>query len=309
MKMTRTLTRRTTRTTALLALGLSLALALPAAAAAPRRSVEVSGPRLLLSDLVVGAQDLDLGQAPRPGARRVIHRRHVLAALGQGQGRTPRLPRGWVVVTRSQRLTCSQLLAHVRRSLGHQLSTGLKVVGLSGCSRPLVLPAGPLIVAARLASKQRAGRVPVVLRIRAGSWPEQTVVLTTQIRGTIGVLVATRELSRGPIRQDDVRLEQRDAAALPSDALTGLGDLAGYKLGYRVGAGAVLRRANLTPIPLVRRGAAVTVTVTMHGIRVSSRGVARQDGVRGQTIAVLSRSSNRLIKARVVGSHRVVVDL
>jgi len=56
-------------------------------------------------------------------------------------------------------------------------------------------------------------------------------------------------------------------------------------------------------------GAMVTLAVILKGVRLTSRAVARQDGRRGDTILVLSKATNRLLRARVVGPRRVVVDL
>lgn len=122
--------------------------------------------------------------------------------------------------------------------------------------------------------------------------------------------MAARDLRAGaPITPDDVELRRLAAASVPSDALFGLAALADTKTTTRIMAGQPLRRGQLGAIPLVRRGARVTISVTLRGLRVTGRGVARQDGRAGETITVLAASSSKLLKARVVGRHHVVVDM
>jgi len=290
-------------------LTLTLALAL-LAGPAQAASVQIVGPRIRLSDLIEvnAASDGDLGPAPQPGTRRRVYRAQVLALLGE-KTRT-RLPAYWQVETRSQSLSCVDLATRTAGALQTQLKPGLKLSALV-CGRPLAVPQGEVQLTARLTDGNRhAGRLPVQLEVRAGEWPAQTLVTTAIIEGKLAVLVAAADLEPGaPLRRGDVRFEEHDASTLPSDALAALLDVDGKKTSQRISAGSVLRRGSLTEIPIVERGANVTIAINADGIRITSRGVAREDGKRGETITVLTNSTSRLIKARVVEPHLVVVDL
>jgi len=271
-----------------------------------RAVIRVVGPRIHLSDLVGQvATDVDLGPAPAPGYRRRIHRRQVRAAL---QGTLAiRLPRIFDVETRTRSIGCHALLRRVAAAARPHLATGLRVARID-CRRPLVLPLGPVKIDAQIAGGRRAGRRPVTLTIAAGTWPPRTYVVAATIDGAVSVVVAAVNLPAGRlIARKTVRLEQRDASTLPSDAIENLGDLEGMQLTAPISAGAPLRRGSMVATPIVRRSAGVTISVTMQGLRVSSRGVARQDGKLNETILVLCNSS-RLLKARVTGPHQVVVD-
>ena len=276
----------------------------PAAEGGP---VTINGPRIRLADLVgTAGGELEIGPAPSPGSRRRVYRREVAHLLNAA--RPPRLPRHWDVVTNKQELSCKELARRVAAALRPSLRTGLAVKAVN-CSRPLVLPAGDLQVEARLGNGTRwAGRLPVTVMVRAGSWPARTLIIQSQIDGVVLAVVAASDLRVGDV-PTAVRLVRRRASTLAWDAVTSTRDLVGMKLTGRVRTGAVIRRSMLTPVPIIKRGAVVTLAVILKGVRLTSRAVARQDGRRGDTILVLSKATNRLLRARVVGPRRVVVDL
>jgi flagella basal body P-ring formation protein FlgA len=290
-------------------------------------AVEVDGPRVRLSDLVGPVQsDVDLGDAPRPGRTRRINRRKVLLALGRqpssdlGRSAPARggasplpsarsLPRYFQVATRYQIVSCQRQAQLAAEALQPLLPDGLEVKSLH-CARPLRLPVGDIRVTASMPSTPApAGRVNVTLRYNVGQWPAEERFAAVAVDGEIAVAVAARQLEAGALVASAARWQRRTASTLPSDAVTGPEQLAGMKLNRALRSGTLIRRAHLTPIPLVRRGAAVTVATVLQGLRVSTRGVARQDGRRGETILVQGQDARRLIKARVVSAHLVVVDL
>ena len=143
-----------------------------------------------------------------------------------------------------------------------------------------------------------------------GAWPPRRLVVPVRFDGKIVVAVATRKLGPGEaVVADAVRIEQRLASTLPSDAVSAPEALQGTRVVRAMAPGDVFRKGSLAAIPLVRRGAAVTITTSTSGVRVSCRGVARMDGVRGATVPVLVQASGRLVRATVVGSHQVVIEL
>ena len=284
-----------------------LVLCFSFSSAAEAGPVKIDGPRIKLAELVGAAGgEQEIGPAPSPGSRRRVYRREVAHLLA---GRRPtKLPRHWDVVTNKQELSCKELARRVAAALRPSLRTGLAVTAIS-CSRPLVLPAGDLRVEARLGNGTRwAGRLPVTVMVSAGRWPARTIMLQSQVDGVVRAVVATSDLRAGEVPHA-VRVVSRRASTLAWDAVTSKRDLIGMKLTGRVRTGVVLRRGMLAPVPIIKRGAVVSLAVMLKGVRLTSRAVARQDGRRGDTILVLSKATNRLLRARVVGPRRVVVDL
>ncbi|MCC6748506.1 MAG: flagellar basal body P-ring formation protein FlgA [Deltaproteobacteria bacterium] len=278
-------------------------------AVASAEVVQVQGPRVRLSDLLGSvAEDRDLGPAPLPGCRRRIARRQVLSLLGEA--RAGRLPDGWVVETRQQRLGCAELTTELKKALSEQLTDGIELKALD-CPRAMTLPVGELKVSAKLlGGGRRAGRLPVAIELSVGEWSARRLTLTANVDGLIDTLVTTQAVTTASgVSAAQVKVEQRLASALPADALTKAEELEGHEVVGMVPAGSVLRRVHLKAIPLVRQGSSVTIAVILEGVQITSRGVARQDGKRNDVVSVLALASNRLIKARVLGPHLVAVDL
>ena len=276
-------------------------------AEAQAKVVAVDGPRVTLRDLLgEGVANADLGPAPRPGFRRRIERRHVRALLGSKR----RLPGFWIVQTRKQIVDCDRLTRMTKTALAGQLAPGLTMKSLR-CARALVMPRGSLRLVARLAAGvRRAGQVSVRADISAGTWPTRRVLMSARVDGMVNVLIARRAISsREGLNPAALGTERRLASSLPRDAVKNLGAVAGYRLRASLPAGAIVRRVHLAAVPVVARGSAVTITVQMNGIRLTNRGVARADGPLGALIPISCPRSGRIIRARVVGRQRVVIDL
>ncbi len=287
-----------------------LFVSLTSSAVAEAVTVSIDGPKIRLADLVgpkLGGLR-EVGPAPSPGSRRRIYRREV-AHLLAGK-RVGRLPGHWDVVTRKQELSCGQLARLVARAVEPSLRKGLSVTAVS-CARPLTLPAGTVTASARLGGGTRwAGRLPATVRITVGRWAARIMVLQCQVDGLVSTVVATKSLRSGKVpKPGSVQVVTRRASRLPWDALTGLDDLVGMKLNGHLRAGRVIRRGNLSPVPIMKRGASITLAVLGKGVRLTVRAIARQDGRRGDTILVLCKATNRMLRARIVGPRRVVVDL
>ncbi|MFH1130330.1 MAG: flagellar basal body P-ring formation chaperone FlgA [Pseudomonadota bacterium] len=271
--------------------------------------VWIDGPRIQLSDLLKGEQsDFDLGVAPLPGHSRILYRRQIVEALSGSVDR--KLPDFWEVRTRKQVLSCSRLKEEVSEDLSLRIAPGLELVSV-GCKRDMELPSGQVSISAQLLDKKRwAGQLSAVVEIQVGAWDPMRIVVPVVIDGQIQVLIANEDLATEQnFDASNFSKVQRKASHVPIDAIISPKELVGYAVGIRVPAGTLLRKAHLKPIPLVHRGSAVTILVTLDGLRVTGRGVVREDGRLGDTVNVLALSSQRLLKARVIGPRAVTVDL
>ncbi len=279
-----------------------------AEADARARVIAIDGPRLRLSDLLGAvAQDADLGAAPLPGALRRVPRGRLTPYLSKG--RRHRLRSFYTVRTRSQPLSCQRLTALLRGALKDKLQAGLAIQAVD-CRRALTLPKGALTLQAELSGRRRAGRLYAQIALRAGDWPPQRLTLPITVDGMIDVVVLRQHVrARQRLAPTLLRVEKRRASQLPADTLLSVAEAWQWEPRGTLRAGAVLRKSQLKPVPVVRRGARVTVVVRMRGLRLSSSGQVREDAGRGQTVAVLCAKTRKLLRARVIGPTRVVVDL
>jgi flagella basal body P-ring formation protein FlgA len=106
----------------------------------------------------------------------------------------------------------------------------------------------------------------------------------------------------------------RLSAADLTDALTpalaargglALADIAGMEASRRLAAGSVVRDADLVRPQLVRRGEQVTLSIRRDGLVITSAARALASAAMGETVRVVTLSTNRTVDAVVEGSAAV----
>jgi len=112
---------------------------------------------------------------------------------------------------------------------------------------------------------------------------------------------ATRNLNMGEeYNPADFRLTGIDAIKADGAYLSELPEAGDVMIGRRINAGAVVVDADLVPKKIVQRGETVTVNYVQSNFRVSMKGVALQDGSKGQIISVQNTTSQRDLFAKVI---------
>ncbi|MBI4776587.1 MAG: flagellar basal body P-ring formation protein FlgA [Deltaproteobacteria bacterium] len=131
-------------------------------------------------------------------------------------------------------------------------------------------------------------------------------------RGWVAVMtnavVASRTLDRNEIVRDgDVRIDRLDLSRLHTSTLASLTDVVGKRVTRRIAEGAVLTPDDLDRPLWVTRGASVLIVAQSPWFRVTTKGLAREDGARGEEVRVLNISSKREVVGKVVGPQTVKV--
>lgn len=143
--------------------------------------------------------------------------------------------------------------------------------------------------------------VRVILKVlrddgRASRFGEATCAIDVRMRG----LRATRPIGRGEeLAVADVEAVDVDATGLVLRPLPI--DLQGARAVLDIAAGQVLNRSMVVPVPLVRTGDVVQLTLVSGDIVVEGRGIASQNGKLGDVIQVVAPDTKRRIAARVSG--------
>jgi flagella basal body P-ring formation protein FlgA len=139
----------------------------------------------------------------------------------------------------------------------------------------------------------------------AGSRPWKLYV-PARISKMANVAVAARALTRGHrLGPDDLRQESRDLATVSRDAVRDPQHVRGYVMRRSAGVGRVIDTRMLSAPLLVERGQGVQLLSSTAGLQIRMTGVSLDDGSRGEMIRVRNPVSNRVVRARVVGSGRV----
>jgi flagella basal body P-ring formation protein FlgA len=151
---------------------------------------------------------------------------------------------------------------------------------------------------------QPIGRVTV--RVSCEGTSPWTVFIPAQVRIFRPVAVLKNPLKRDSIiGSTDVAMIEQDIALLNRGYISDPEQAIGKKLTRPLQADQVLTPAVLQLAESVRRGDQVVITARSGGISVRMQGEALAGGTLGQQISVRNLSSQRVIKAKVVGPGQV----
>lgn len=105
---------------------------------------------------------------------------------------------------------------------------------------------------------------------------------------------------------EHLSLAEVDIKQLRHTPFTTLDDVLGARLKYRVREGQPVQSNMLC---FICKGDRITISAKAGAMKVKTSGIARQDGVIGDTIEVVNSSSNKSVIAEVASTQEVVVNL
>jgi flagellar basal body P-ring formation protein FlgA len=292
-------------------MALSLALAL---IPQPNGCLTVQDDRIFARDVVPAIpefanvpEDLSLGYAPMPGAKRVFSAA-ALQALARNQGVTLDTTPAVCFVRPMMMLEADVILDAMRESWnGPDVRVELRSWS------PRTAPQGDLVF-------PKSG-----LRLPANSDPESeavwsgyvlygnnrrfTVTARARILTATTRVIAIDEIATGkPISKDQVRLDTCDACVPDDRPARDLDEVVGFVARNHIRAGAIIFKSQLNQPPDVARGDLVTVEVSSGGAHLVVEGRAQSSGVTGSTITVRNLSSGKNFQAKVTGPKKASVQ-
>jgi flagella basal body P-ring formation protein FlgA len=123
------------------------------------------------------------------------------------------------------------------------------------------------------------------------------------------VILTTKPLGRyQPIGRDDVQVKKMDLARVPSKAVVDIEQVVGSRANRRIAANCILRRDHVEIPPSVKRGDLVSVVAESARLKISIKGIAKEDGRIGDRIKVVNLRSKKGIYALVADDHTVRVE-
>ena len=155
---------------------------------------------------------------------------------------------------------------------------------------------------------QPLGRVTT--RVRCDGSAPWTVFVPAEVRLYRPIVVLTRPLKRmSVVKATDLSLVERDVGQLGQNFLTDLNQAIGKKLTRQLGSDQILLSTHLQIAEVIRRGDQVVIAARSGGIAVRVQGEALADGTLGEQISVRNLSSQRVVRARVIGPGQVEVEM
>jgi flagella basal body P-ring formation protein FlgA len=123
------------------------------------------------------------------------------------------------------------------------------------------------------------------------------------------IVVLKRAVKKGErITSQHLELENRDISRLRSEFFTDFNQVINKQAKRNYSSGKILAAKNLTEPSLITRGQKITIAATSPGFTIQMGGLAMQNGIKGQRIAVKNENSQRIIQATVIEPGLVNVN-
>ena len=258
-----------------------------------------------------------IGRAPLPGTSRRIDEGNIMLRLKQKGIDSSQIKlevpervevtRGFVLVSKEEikRIALSYIYQKMDLDQNEVRIKGVQI------RKDVVLPRGN--VTCRVEPPRNMdflGKVPLSVIFSVDRDFEKKVLAVVDIEMLKGVVVTKRPLRRyRQITGDDIEIQEKDLAKLPSNILTSYKEVLGKRTKRAIDANMVLRSDLIEFPPLVKRGDVVVVVAESGGLRITALGIVKgREGRRGERIRVENLDSKKIIYARVMDSKTVKVD-
>lgn len=156
---------------------------------------------------------------------------------------------------------------------------------------------------------ERSGRFSGLLTAPAAN-PTVRLNIYGRVQKLVAVPVLTRRLRKGAvIRNADIEFRKIERSGLSQYTLLDRTDIVGMAARYPLRPGIAIRKGDVRPPILVRRGELVTMEIRTPYILATARGRALDSGARGETIRLRNTQSKKTLEAKIVGPGRVSVSI
>ncbi|MCG6121087.1 MAG: flagellar basal body P-ring formation chaperone FlgA [Microvirga sp.] len=307
-----------------LAIGFGAALmAIPAEAADRpqlRGDVTVRGDVVTFGDLVAGAPadvaEIPVFRAPALGETGTIQIARIAAAAESlGFGDLETFGRREVNVVRAARIIArDEIVAALTAEAASRLALAPETLSLRFDGDAPSLVVSPDVTEAVAVADMRIDPTSRRLSAMVYVGPDANrrraqAMVSASVLETVEIAILNRAIERGEVvGQSDVSIERRPRGSVPPDArLDGI-DLRDVIARRALSAGAALRAADLARPQLVGRNENVMIVYRTRNLTLTTRGVAREGGARGDIISVTNSQSSRVLQATVAAPGQVVVE-
>lgn len=257
-----------------------------------------------------------IGRAPLPGKSRRIDGDYLNVKLQQAGIDLARITLqapDQIEVARASRTISEQALEGIaRRYLAAQVPNGAKRFNIKKIqvSQEVVLPPGDITY--QVAAPQNTdfvGTVPLAITFLCNGEHAKKIWVMATLEVLQEVIVAQKPIGRYQvIAADDIQKQTMDLAKLPGNVLTTAEEVIGQRAKRNIDAQTVLSDTMIETPPLVQRGDIVVMIAEAGGLRISTKGEAREQGGKGERIKVMNIDSRKYVYARVLDRHTVKVD-
>jgi flagellar basal body P-ring formation protein FlgA len=268
------------------------------------------------TQLAAAIRKIDIGRAPLPGQSLLIDPGLVKVRLKQNNidpercrvgGKGPvSVLRNHVILSAERVRAAVEAFIHVHAPWA---ADQMKIRPIQ-YDQDQILPCGHMALQIRAPKHTDwLGAIPLKVTIQVDGQTVRTTGVPIYIEVWQDVVLAAKPLGRNqPIMASDVRTERMNLARVPSNAILRKDQVLGRRANRSIAVNSVLRSDQVELPPAVRRGDVVQVLAESARLKITTQGIAQENGGIGDYIRVLNSASKKSIHARVVDSQTVQVD-
>lgn len=177
-------------------------------------------------------------------------------------------------------------------------------------AHPVQVPSGRVTL--RVAAPKHndwKGSTPFTVQVMVAGERVRRITVPANIEVWSDVIVSVKPLGRHqPIGRSDIRVKRMNLTRVPSNAVLRMDEAIGRRANRNIAADCILRRDQIEMPPIVHRGDIVQVVAQTPALKISVKGMAKQNGGKGERIKVINLRSKKMIYAQVIDDQTVRVD-
>ncbi len=140
------------------------------------------------------------------------------------------------------------------------------------------------------------------------NYTEKKSYLTIKVKLYKYVLAAASDIpGKSTFSQEETVKELADVTNYNGELITSCNGLKNSRYRFFIKKGTILLKEYMEPIPAIKAGDMIKALVRAGNVIVSTKAEARQEGVEGDIIRIITKDKN-LFKAKIIDSKNVIIE-
>ncbi|MBF0102126.1 MAG: flagellar basal body P-ring formation protein FlgA [Desulfobacterales bacterium] len=258
--------------------------------------------------------DISFGRSPDPGQEKVMYKDRIKRILSYykwlPENTIWEIPDKITIVIQSQTISTSQLENLYKTYISEKLKGSPYNMSKFSVRGPVHYPMGDLTLKIMDTNKYQTYEKNVNFKVVVYVDGKESgrIILTAWIdRFNPMIFVKQDMMKHNIIKPEDVYITYGNTANISGNFCSSLNEVVGMRLKQTISANSVLR-ANLVEIsPIVKKGDQVKMIAQKGVLRVSTLGIAKEDGAMGEQIKVENVKTNKVVSGKVISNTSVEI--
>lgn len=261
-------------------------------------------------------EQLEIGRSPLPGQSRYIQTDSIEARLKQADLDADQVDirsKGPVKITRVyNEFSSKQIRTAVRKFIQAHAPWGEKQLNIRSiyCKQDLRLPPGRISL--NVSAPKHTdwmGSVPFLVHVAVNGQAVKKISVPANIEVWSEVVVSAKPLGRNqPVNRSDIRTERMNLARVPADAVLNAEQVLGRRTNRAIAANSIIRSDQVEMPPVVRRGDVIQLLAESGNLKISTRGIAKEDGRPGERVRISNLRSHKIVYGQIIDARTARVE-